>query len=343
MAYRCQANDCGTLTERRSAQPGSLDLLQFTPHDMRRIVAFNNVSADGYFAALDGKLNWVVPDAEMDKFVAEAIGRGGTDTILFGRKTYQMFASFWPHVLDDAGTAPDPHTPGRTSPELRAMAVMLNETPKIVFSKTLKAVTWENSRLVRDLEPGEIEKMKKERGDDMMIFGSGSIASLLTRHGLIDEYLFAVSPILLGGGRTLLNGAANLNLDLQEERRFPSGKVMLRYARSAPRLVPAEVTAATKTRAAQGKTTGKAAAKKAVAAQLHPDSALSKVVGSQAMSRQEITKKLWAYIKRKGLQDKQNRRMINADDALRPVFGGKSQLNMLELPKLVDKHLKTRK
>ena len=61
------------------------------------------------------------------------------------------------------------------------------------------------------------------------------------------------------------------------------------------------------------------------------------------MSRQEITKKLWAYIKRKGLQDKQNRRIINADDALRAVFGGKSQVNMLELPKLVDKHLKTRK
>src|SRR5688572_7960626 len=126
---------------------------------MRLIVAFNNVSADGYFAAPDGNLNWVVPDPKMDKFAADAIRGGGTDTILFGRKTYQMFASFWPHVLDDSGTAPDSHTPGRASPELRAMAVMLNETPKIVFSKTLKEATWANSRLVRDLDPREIEKM----------------------------------------------------------------------------------------------------------------------------------------------------------------------------------------
>jgi len=71
------------------------------------------------------------------------------------------------------------------------------------------------------------------------------------------------------------------------------------------------------------------------------DAALAKVVGSGQMSRKEITKKLWSYIKRKGLQDKQNRRMINADDALRPVFGGKSQVSMEDLPKLVDKRLKS--
>jgi dihydrofolate reductase len=310
---------------------------------MRRIVAFNNISADGFFAALDGNLNWVVPDPEMDRVAAEAISRGGTDTILFGRKTYQMFASFWPHVLDDSGTAPDPHTAGRTSRELRAMAEMLNETPKIVFSKSLKEAMWANSRIVRDLEPRAIEEMKKERGKDMMIFGSGTIASLLTRHGLIDEYLFVISPVLLGGGRTMLNGvAANLKLDLQEETRFPSGKVMLRYARSTPQLVVGQ-DEATNGRTAQ-KQTSRAVPKKAVAAaQLYPDSALSKVVGSRAMSRPEITKKLWAYIKRKGLQDKQNRRMINADNALQPLFGGKTQVNMLDLPKLVDKHLKSKR
>ena len=71
------------------------------------------------------------------------------------------------------------------------------------------------------------------------------------------------------------------------------------------------------------------------------DAALAKVVGSGQMSRKEITKKLWSYIKRKGLQDKQNRRMINADDALRPVFGGKPQVSMEDLPKLVDKRLKS--
>ena len=73
---------------------------------------------------------------------------------------------------------------------------------------------------------------------------------------------------------------------------------------------------------------------------MNPDSALSEVVGDKAMPRTEITKKLWQYIKRKGLQDKKNRRMINADAPLKAVFGGKSSVNMFEMTKLVGKHLK---
>jgi chromatin remodeling complex protein RSC6 len=71
-----------------------------------------------------------------------------------------------------------------------------------------------------------------------------------------------------------------------------------------------------------------------------PDSALAAVVGSSAMPRTEVTKKLWAYIKRNGLQDKSNRRMINADDKLRTVFGGRSQVSMFDMTKLVSNHLR---
>ena len=71
-----------------------------------------------------------------------------------------------------------------------------------------------------------------------------------------------------------------------------------------------------------------------------PSSALAAVVGSSAIPRTEVTKKIWGYIKRNGLQDKKNRRNINADDKLRPVFGGKSQVSMFEMTKLVNKHLK---
>ncbi len=67
---------------------------------------------------------------------------------------------------------------------------------------------------------------------------------------------------------------------------------------------------------------------------------LAEVIGDKPMPRTEVTKKLWAYIKRKGLQDKKNRRMINGDDALRAVFGGKKQVSMFEMTKLVSKHLK---
>jgi chromatin remodeling complex protein RSC6 len=71
-----------------------------------------------------------------------------------------------------------------------------------------------------------------------------------------------------------------------------------------------------------------------------PDAALSEVVGAKPLPRTELTKKLWAYIKKNGLQDKKNKRMIKSDDTLKPIFGGKAQVNMFEMTKLVSKHLK---
>jgi chromatin remodeling complex protein RSC6 len=73
---------------------------------------------------------------------------------------------------------------------------------------------------------------------------------------------------------------------------------------------------------------------------MQPDAALSAVVGSSPMPRTEVTKKLWAYIKRNGLQDAKERRMINADDKLRAVFGGKGKVSMFEMTKLVSRHMK---
>ena len=71
-----------------------------------------------------------------------------------------------------------------------------------------------------------------------------------------------------------------------------------------------------------------------------PSETLAVVVGAKPMPRTEVTKKLWAYIKKNGLQDKKNKRMINADAALKPVFGGKATVNMFDMTKLVGKHLK---
>ena len=97
------------------------------------------------------------------------------------------------------------------------------------------------------------------------------------------------------------------------------------------------------------KKTAKKAAKKAVKSKRKPSAAFMKpmqvsetlggVIGNKAMPRTEVTKKLWAYIKKNNLQDKKNRRMINADAALKPVFGGKSQVSMFDMTKLVSKHL----
>ena len=73
---------------------------------------------------------------------------------------------------------------------------------------------------------------------------------------------------------------------------------------------------------------------------MQPSATLGAVIGSGMMPRTEVTKKIWGYIKRNGLQDKKNKRMINADDKLKPVFGGKGQVSMFEMTKLVNKHLK---
>jgi chromatin remodeling complex protein RSC6 len=77
-----------------------------------------------------------------------------------------------------------------------------------------------------------------------------------------------------------------------------------------------------------------------IAMEVTPSATLSTITGSAALTRAELTKKVWAYIKRNGLQDAKNRRMINADDKLKAVFGGKSQVNMFEMTKLVNKHVK---
>jgi dihydrofolate reductase len=199
---------------------------------MRKIVVFDRVTADGYFSGPEGNLDWVVPDAEIDRLGGDAVPGSG-NMMLFGRRTYQMFESFWPHVLNDSPEAPDPHMPGRQSAAMRGMAVWIHEATKIVFSKSLNDVTWHNSRLLRDVAPAGIEALKQEPGGaDIMIFGSGQIVSKLTALGLIDEYHLIVSPLLLGGGKPLVSGVTSrVPLDLLEVKRYDSGNVMLRYAR----------------------------------------------------------------------------------------------------------------
>jgi dihydrofolate reductase len=172
----------------------------------RSIVTFEWLRADGYFAGLDGNLNWVVPDDEQAK--AAAAGMPAADTVLFGRRTYELFEEFWRKALQDSSTAPDPHRPGQQSKEHRAIAVWMNHATKLVFSRTLKEVTWDNSRLVRELDVDGIAALKQQPGKNIMIFGSGSIVSQLTQHGLIDEYQFVVCPVFLGDGRRLLEGVS---------------------------------------------------------------------------------------------------------------------------------------
>jgi dihydrofolate reductase len=191
---------------------------------MRKIVMFNRVSADGYFADEHGGLDWTVPDDQLDQEAAS--GMPGTGTMLFGRKTYDIFEAFWPHAADE-----DPHAAGRHNPAIKKMADWINAAPKVVFSKTRKELTWNNSRLLSHFDPDEIRKMKADSGKDMLIFGSGSIVSLLSQHRLIDEYRFVVGPQLLGKGQQLIRDMPHsLRLHLREVKQYRSGNVQLCYA-----------------------------------------------------------------------------------------------------------------
>ena len=199
---------------------------------MRRILMFNRVSADGYFASSDGQLDWVVPDAAIDQAGASRMHE--VDTMLFGRRTYDAFESFWPNAVSDSPTTRDPHTEGRQSSALRAMGVWINATPKLVFSKTRTRVSWQNSELFSELEPRKIQALKEQPGKNIIVFGSGSVVAQLTEHGLIDEYQFVVGPLFLGGGKSLISGLSKrVKLTLLEAKQYDSGNLVLRYGRQS--------------------------------------------------------------------------------------------------------------
>jgi chromatin remodeling complex protein RSC6 len=135
------------------------------------------------------------------------------------------------------------------------------------------------------------------------------------------------------------------NLDVRLRPRVRAGVARDTSRRSAKRVgggdYMAKKTAGKAAKGTKKKTSGrKRTANAAFMRPVTPDATVAEVVGSKPIPRTEVTKRLWGYIKKNGLQDKKNRRMINADENLKAVFGGKSSVNMFEMTKLVNKHLK---
>jgi len=184
---------------------------------MRKLVVFNHVSLDGYFTDAKGDMSFAqnpIPDAEWDSFVTGNASGGGT--LVFGRVTYELMASFWPTSFA-AETMPD-------------VAQQMNNLPKVVFSRTLKEASWNNTRLVKSDPAGELRRMKQEQGAGMVIFGSGNLISRLAQEGLIDEYQIIIDPVALGNGRTMFEGLKEkLTLKLKSSRTFGNGNILLCY------------------------------------------------------------------------------------------------------------------
>ncbi|HXF49662.1 MAG TPA: dihydrofolate reductase family protein [Verrucomicrobiae bacterium] len=182
---------------------------------MRKLAVFNNVSLDGYFTDQNNDMSWAHrDDPEFNTFTAE--NAKGEGVLVFGRKTYDLMAGFWPTPIA-----------AQMMPEV---AEGMNRMPKVVFSRTMDKAAWKNTTLVKSDPAGAVRKMKKEGGLDMVILGSGSIVAQLAGEGLIDEYQFVVVPVILGGGRTMFEGLKKrLNLKLVRSHTFRNGNVFLCY------------------------------------------------------------------------------------------------------------------
>ena len=109
------------------------------------------------------------------------------------------------------------------------MANELNQMNKVVFSRTLKEVTWENSRLVKGDIAKEVRALKQGNGSGILTFGSGTIIQQLANAGLIDEYLLIVTPVVLGAGKPMFKDVRKNDLKLVASQSFDSGNVLLHY------------------------------------------------------------------------------------------------------------------
>lgn len=183
----------------------------------RKLSVFNSVSVDGYFTDSHGDMTFAknpIEDAEFDAFVAG--NASGDSVLLFGRITYQMMSSFWPTPMA-----------AKMMPEV---AKGMNESKKIVFSRTLKQASWNNTTLLKGDAVEEVRALKRQQGPSLVILGSGTIVAQLTAAGLIDEYQVMIVPVVLGAGRTMFEGVSDrLTLKRTNTRSFANGNVFNTY------------------------------------------------------------------------------------------------------------------
>ncbi|HEV2780322.1 MAG TPA: dihydrofolate reductase family protein [Actinophytocola sp.] len=190
---------------------------------MRKLVVVEFLSVDGVMQSLgdphedpDGFYEhggWGAEYFDDTLGAAAAEGMAGTDAYLFGRKTYQGMARYWPTVPDD-----DP------------MAAHLNSTPKYVVSRTLSSVEWANSTLLTGDLAAAVGELKLRDGGNIVVLGSGQLVRTLMEHDLVDEYRLFVHPIVLGSGKRLFGDAGQpRRLKLVEARTSSLGSQILGY------------------------------------------------------------------------------------------------------------------
>jgi dihydrofolate reductase len=172
-------------------------------------------SLDGFVADEEGNFDWAVPDEEVHAFINDLDRQVGT--YLYGRRMYETMA----------GWETDP-TLADQSPLMRDFAQIWQAAEKIVYSRTLRAVSTARTRIEQDFDPEAVRQMKSQAGRDLIV-GGPELAAQAFKAGLVDECHLFVAPMVVGGGKRSLPDDVRLRLELLDERRFESGMVYLYY------------------------------------------------------------------------------------------------------------------
>ena len=191
---------------------------------MRKVIINEQLSLDGVMQGPGGPDEdtsggfphggWAMEYFDESMGKASALGMESAGALLIGRRTYEIFAGYWPHQADDA-----------------PFASFLNSVPKYVASGTLQEpLEWNNSHLLKGDVAEAVRKLKQEDGGDIIVLGSGELAQTLLEHGLIDVYDLWVDPIVLGTGKRLFREEGpKIPLKLVKSEISTTGVAMLTY------------------------------------------------------------------------------------------------------------------
>jgi dihydrofolate reductase len=179
---------------------------------MRKLIMWDIITLDGYF---EGEKNWdlsfhdTIWGPELEKISIEQLN--AADYVVYGRITYEGMAAYWKTAE------------GKT-------ADLMNKIPKLVFSRTLNSVDWNNSSLIKGNASAEISKLKAQGNGDMFVFGSGNLSATFINDNLFDEYRIGVAPIIAGSGRPLFQkGVAPRPLTLVSSQQLSTGGLILTF------------------------------------------------------------------------------------------------------------------
>jgi dihydrofolate reductase len=181
---------------------------------MAKLIYSAIASLDGYIEDEGGKFDWAEPDAEVTAFINDVERPVGT--YLYGRRLYEVMVAWETISLADR------------PPFVRDFAAIWRAADKIVYSKTLEAVSSARTRVERDFDPEAVRQLKAAAGRDLTV-GGPDLAAHAFKAGLVDELHLFIAPVVVGGGKQSLPDNVRLKLELLEERRFGSGMVHLRY------------------------------------------------------------------------------------------------------------------